>query len=70
MLKGSSSMGLFFAHKTLTTLMMNYSKLGAFYLSGLKFIQFNKDLIVTQASYHSHSIKKRATMSKFVLNAF
>ncbi len=42
--------------------------LGAVDLSRLKFIQFKTDLIAAQVLYHSHSIKKRATMSKFVLN--
>ncbi len=33
-------------------------KLGAVDLSGLKFIQFKRNLITARVLYHSHSIKK------------
>ncbi len=42
--------------------------LGAVGLLGLKFIQFKTYLNAARVLYHSNSIKKRATMSKHVLN--
>ena len=43
--------------------------LGAVDLSGLKFIQFKTDLIAARALNIVILLKKRATMSQFVLNA-